>query len=87
MMTVLQGQQYLHEIVPNGIFRYRSIVFLCLFNDAGEVTTTAVLHEDVEDASVSVDVSVVISYDVFVVQVFEDISMGKEIRRLNQSTE
>ena len=67
MMKVLQCQQYLHEIVPNGVFWYRSVVFLCLFDNAGEVTTTAILHENVEDASVSVDVSVVISYDVFVV--------------------
>ena len=42
-------------------------MFLRLFDDAGEVTTTTVLHEDVEDAGVSVYVSVVISYDVFVV--------------------
>lgn len=42
-------------------------MFLGLFDDAGEVTTTAVLHDDVEDASISVDVTVVISYDVFVI--------------------
>ena len=56
-------------------------MFLCLFDDAGEVTTTTVLHEDVEDAGVSVYVSVVISYDVFVVQVFEDISTGEQMRK------
>jgi hypothetical protein len=38
-----------------------------LYDDAGEVTTTAVLHEDVKDASVSVYMSIVIFYDVFVV--------------------
>lgn len=77
---MLQGQQYLHEIVPNGIFRNGSVVFLCLFDDAGEVTTTAVLHKDVEDTSVSVDVPVMISYDVLVVQLFEDVSMDAQMR-------
>lgn len=52
-----------------------------MFDDAGEVAAAAVLHDNVEDASISVDVSVVISYDVFVVQVFENISGGEEMRR------
>ena len=42
-------------------------MFLCLFDDAGKVTTTAVLHENIKNAGVSVNVSVVIPYYVFVI--------------------
>ena len=52
--------------MPDGVFRYGSILFRCLLDDGGEVATAAVLYEDVENSSVSVDVSVVVSYNVVV---------------------
>jgi hypothetical protein len=74
-MTMLQRQQYLHEIIPDGVFWDGSVVFLCLFDYGREVPATAVFHEDVEDTCLSVDISVMISYNVFVVKVFQNISV------------
>lgn len=76
MVTVIQREQDLHEIAPDGVFRNRSSGALGLFDDGGEVAAAAVFHDDVEDAGIAVDVAVVIAYNVFVVEVFEDISGG-----------
>lgn len=62
--------------MPDGIFRYGSILFRSLFDDGGEVSATAVFHENVENASVSIDISVVVSYNVVVMEVFEYVSGG-----------
>ena len=60
--------------MPNGVFGYGSVLFRRLFDDGGEVATAAVLHEDVENSSVSVDVSIVVSYNVVVMKVLENVS-------------
>ena len=73
-MTVVESEEDLHEIVPDGVFWDRSAVSLGLFDDAGEVAAAAVFHEDVEYPGVAVDIAVVIAYDVFVMQVFEDVT-------------
>jgi len=39
-----------------------------------EVATSAVLHEDVDNASVSAEVSVVVSYNVVVMKALENVS-------------
>ncbi len=71
---MIESEEDLHKVVPDGIFRDRSSVSLGLLDDAREVSSATVLHEDVEDAGVAVDVAVVIAYYVFVVEVFEDVS-------------
>lgn len=60
--------------MPDGVFGYGSVVFRSLFDDGGEVAATAVFHENVENSSVSVDVSVMVSYNVVVMQVFENVT-------------
>ena len=74
VVAVVQRQKNLHEVVPNSVFGDESVVPLCLLNDGTEVTTSAVFHEDVEDASISINVSIMVAYNVFVVEVFEDVS-------------
>lgn len=57
-------------------------MFLCLFDHSGQVASSAVFHHNIEYASFSVDVSVVVSDYVFVVEVFEDIS-GRQLANVN----
>ena len=64
----------LEEIAPDCVFGYGSVQFRCLFNDGGEVAAAAVFHKDVENPSVSVDVSIVISYNVVVMKVLQNVS-------------
>lgn len=75
MMTMLEGQQDLHEVVPDRVLRYWAIVFEGLLDDIGEVATAAVFHEYIEYASIPVDITVVISYNVIVMEVFQDVPM------------
>ena len=44
MMAVVEGKQDLHEVVPDRIFGYRSVVSLGVLDDGREVATAAVLH-------------------------------------------
>lgn len=74
VVAMVQREEDLHEIVPNDVLRDGTILLHCLFDDGGQVSTTAVLHKNIEDTSVSINVTVVISYNVVVVQVFEDVS-------------
>ena len=73
---MVEGKENLHKVVPDGVFRYGSVLALGLLDDGGEVATTAVFHEDVEDAGVAVDIAVVVSDDVLVVQIFQDPSVA-----------
>ena len=61
--------------MPNRVLGNESVVFLCLLDDRGKVTTSTVFHEDVEDTGFSVNVSVVIAYNVFIFKVLEDVSV------------
>jgi hypothetical protein len=79
MMTVVQRQQDLHEVVPDRIFGYRSVVFLGLFDCHRKVPASAVFHQNVENAGIAIDVAVVVAYNMFVMQVFEDVTMAKSI--------
>ena len=74
MVTIVEGKEDLHKVVPDGIFWDGSAVSLGLFDDAREVAAAAVFHEDVEYPGVAVDITVMIAYNVFVVQVFEDVT-------------
>lgn len=49
-------------------------MFRSLFDDGGQVTTSTVFHEDVENACIPVNVSVDVSHNMFVMKVFEDVS-------------
>ena len=73
VMTMVQGEEDLLKVIPDGIFWDGSTVPLRLFDDGGEVAAAAIFHEDVENAGIAVDESVVVTYDVFVMQVFKDI--------------
>ena len=64
---MVECKQNLHEVVPNGVLRYRPIIPLCLLDDTREVAATAVLHEDVQCPCVAVNVAVVVSDDVVMV--------------------
>ncbi len=74
MMTVVEGKEDLHEVIPHSVFGDKSVISLCLLDDGAEVTTSAIFHEDVENASISVNVSIVIAYNVFMVEVLENVS-------------
>ena len=74
VVTVIESEEDLHEIVPDGVFWDGTAVSLGLFDDTREVAPAAVFHEAVEYPGVAVDIAVVIAYDVFVVQVFEDVT-------------
>lgn len=75
MMTVMECEESLHEVVPDSVFWYWTIVFLGLFDNCGEVTSTTVFHENVEYSCIAVYVTIVIAYDMFMVKVFEDITV------------
>ena len=81
MVTMVEGKENLHKVVPDGVFWDGSILSLSLLDDGGEVATTAVLHEDVKDACVAVDVAVVIAYNVLVVEVLENVPIEGHDKR------
>ena len=74
MMAVVKREEDLHEIVPDGVFGNESVMSLGLFDDGGEVAASAEFHENVQDARIAVNVSVVIAYNMFVMEVLEDIA-------------
>ena len=45
-----------------------------LEDDSGEIASSAVFHEDVKNPSVAVNITIVISDDVIMVEVFENVS-------------
>jgi hypothetical protein len=73
----------LEEAVPDGVFGYRSVLFRRLLGNGGEVATTAVFHEN---PSVSVDVSVVVSYNVAMMKILENVSM-RSLLSVSENTE
>ena len=64
----------MNEIAPYGVLGNRSAMPLCYLDDVGQVSATTVLHENVQDARIAVNVSVVIAYNVFVMEVLEDVA-------------
>ena len=75
MVAVVQREQKLHEVIPDSVFRDGPALTLCLLDDRGEVAATTVLHEDVHDACLAVDVTVMIAHNMFMVEVLEDVAM------------
>jgi hypothetical protein len=67
MVAMVKCQEDLHKIIPNRIFGYYTVLFLSLLNNPREIATAAVFHEYIEDASISVYKTIVVSHDVFVV--------------------
>ena len=65
----------MHKVIPDRILGNGSAGFRRSFDDGGEVAPAAVFHEDVEDAGVPVDEAVVVPHYVFVMEVFEDVTM------------
>ena len=53
-------------------------MLLRLFYKRRQISPTAVFHENVEDASVAVNVTIVIANDMFMVQVLEDVSADEQ---------
>jgi hypothetical protein len=74
VMAIVQRLENLEEIVPDGVFWYGPALFRRLIDDGGKVTSDAVCHENVEDSSVFIDVSVVFSYGVVMMKVLENVS-------------
>jgi len=74
VMAMAQRLENLDEIVPDGVFGYWPVLFHRLIDDGGKVATAAVFHENIEDSRISVDVSVVVSYDVIMMKVLENVS-------------
>ena len=66
VVAVVESKQQLHEIVPDGVLGYQPVVPYSLLDNGGKVATPAVLHENVQDSSVSVNVSVVIANNMLV---------------------
>lgn len=81
MMAIIQGEQDLHEVVPYCFFRYRTSESLGLLEDSREVASSTILHDDIQNAVLSINVAVMIAYNMFVMEVLEDISVQKHERR------
>ena len=77
MVTVVEGKKNLHEVVPNSVFGDKSVVSLSVLDDRREVAAPTVFHEDIQNACISVHVSVVITYNVFVVEVLQNVARGR----------
>ena len=75
-VAIVQGEQDLHKVVPYRIFWYWPAVSLCLFDNAGQVSTPTILHKNIQDPRLPVNVSVVIAYNVFVMEVLEDVAVA-----------
>jgi len=71
---MVQRLENLEEIVPDGIFGYGTVLFRRLIDDGGKVATAAVFHEDIENSSISINVSVVVLYNVVMMKVLENVS-------------
>jgi hypothetical protein len=52
-----------------------------LFNDGGKVAPTTVFHKYIENSSVSIDVTIVIAYNVVMMEIFENISEKEYFQR------
>ena len=70
----MQSKKYLEKIIPDGVFRKRPILFGGLLYDRREVSAAAVLHKNMKNSTLSINKAIVISYYMFVVKVFKDIS-------------
>ena len=73
VVAVVECEENLHEIGPDGVCWDGAARALGLFDDGRKVAADAILHDDIENAGVTVDVAVVVADDVFVVEVFEDV--------------
>jgi hypothetical protein len=54
-------------------------VFRRLGYNGGKVAAGTILHDDVEDACIAVDVPIVVAHDVVVVEIFEDVDLGDDL--------
>ena len=86
MMAVVEREEDLHEIVPDGVFGNESVMSLGLFDDGGEVAASTEFHEDVQNACIAVNVSVVIAYNVFVMEVLEDVARRGRVGAVSSGT-
>jgi hypothetical protein len=50
-----------------------------LFDDGRQVATSAVFHQDIENTGISVDISVMVSYYVVVMQIFQNVSVPPDV--------
>lgn len=79
VMTMLQSKEYLRKVVPDCIFRNQSAGLLRLLDDAGEISSAAVFHEDVEDARIAIDMAIMVTDNMVVMEVFEDVPRNVKI--------
>lgn len=54
-------------------------MFLGLFDHHGKVAASTIFHQNVQNSGFAVNVTVVIAYNVLVVQVFKDVTTTKSV--------
>jgi len=74
VVTVAEGKQDLHEVVPYDLLGYRFVQPLRLLDRTRKVPAPTILHQNVENTSIPVDVSVVISYNMLVLEILQNIA-------------
>ena len=78
-MAVMKSEQNLHEIIPDCVLGDWSIELDCLVYDGSKIATATVLHNDVQNASFAVDVTVVVAYDVIMMEVLENVHFSDNL--------
>ena len=76
VVAIMQSQQDLHKVVPDGLLWYWAVMLLRLFDDRRQVSPSTIFHKNVQRACVAVNVAVVILYNMFVVEILQDIASG-----------
>jgi len=74
VMAMVQRLENLEEIVPDGVLGYWPVLFHRLIDDGRKISPAAVFHENIENSGISIDVSVMVSYNVIVMKVLENVS-------------
>lgn len=74
MVTVMQRQQDLHKVVPDGFFRYQVVVLLRLLDDGRQVSASAIFHQNVQHACITVNIAVVILHNMCMVEILQNVA-------------
>ena len=74
VVTITEGEQDLHEVIPYDLLGYGLVLPLRLLDYSRKVPAPTILHKNVEHAGVSVDISVVVFYDMFMLEILQDIA-------------
>jgi len=72
-MAIVQRLENLEEIVPS-ILGHGAVLFRRLIDDGRKVATAAVFHDHIESSGISINVSVMVLYNVVMMKVLENVS-------------